>query len=127
MNKFKVGDKVKIVDRESHKGKEGRIESIYEIDSKDAWNIRFDDNTVECFFEWHLRLVKRGKQKKLTHLIIYDLQDRDPVIECYGIKQVIEEVERLHKDEKVIKESIKIYEIKSIIEPIIKVGLKKVS
>ncbi len=127
MNKFKVGDKVKRIQGDNDEFRQGEVGTIIGIES--GYTIKtiygkISHNNDEAY----IQLVPyMGKHKKLTHLIIYDEQDRDPIIECYGISQVREEVERLHKEDNVIKESIKIYEIKSIIEPVIKVGLKKVS
>ncbi len=136
MNKFKVGDKIR---REY--GNPGHIaefidnSTIIEFKGNEVW-IKLPNGNKDWFHKDFLnnggvilvnhKNTKPQKPKKVTHIIIYDIEDKDPVIFCYSKREMKKEVETLfHKDE-VKKESIRIIEVKKELKPVTSVSIKEV-
>ena len=125
MSEFKVGDKVRRI-KDNHGGmKKGDIGTVVSSDSIDTELKEFGDSGVTHMTS-NLELVKKGKQPKVTHLIIYDLTDRDPVIYCYSSKELKKELSKLYDNSDVIQSSIKVYEIKKVFETKNNVSLREV-
>ena len=128
MSEFKVGDKVKRVDScggSYNNMNLGDVATITLIDGSNLELKEYEGRHETSFFE----LIKRGKHTKLpkvTHIIIYDLTDRDSVIYCFSPKELRTELSKLYDNSDVIQSSIKVFEIKKVFETKNNVSLKEV-
>ncbi len=114
MVEFKVGDKVERIDLPDMKGK---VCIVTKISDEGQYIYYKEENGEDNDCNGHpedFKLIKNCR--KLTHLIIYKLTDKDPTIYCYGQKQMKEELNKLYDNEDVIQTSIKVYEIRKVFE-----------
>ncbi len=150
MSKFKVGDRVRLKDSHPHRGydfqgtvgevKKGDVVTISHVGSGDNPNYNVHGsyvnepnwNNMERYFE----LVKKGKQPKVTHLIVYDLTDKDlivydltdknRIIYCFSPKELRTELSKLYDNSDVIQSSIKVYEVSKVFETKNNVSLREI-
>lgn len=128
MNKFKVGDKVRLCKEEYAGLKLGDIGIVSDGHGSPGWfningigDFHFSKGMEENDKRWEL-----VKLQKLTYIIIYDLEDKDPIVYCYSKTEMVKKVKELYKDDKVVKESIRIIEVKKELKPDISVSIKEV-
>ena len=126
--KFKIGDMVKRINGDNCDFKDGDIATIISLDGELYCDVKMKNRTISYGnSQSNLEKVKsKINQQKLTHIIIYDIEDKDPVIFCYSYKEMKKEVETLfHKDE-VKKDSIRIIEVKKELKLVTNVSIKEV-
>ena len=127
MNKFKVGDRVKIVEESiggsaTRKYNVGKIGSIVEVDNNDHYKVDGDfidssgreHSKGRLFLLRELELVKESKTPKpikVNFLLKYEL-DEDPIEEFETRTAVMKRIRELTKDTSLKRDSIVVYEVK---------------
>ena len=124
MAKFKKGDKVKCIKINSNAYfTNPTIGKIYIVSDKISSNMSnggdwFIDNKDMNLLEQDFELLKGGKKiklKKVNFILQYEL-DEDPIEEFETLVQVRKRIKELLEDETLKRDSLKVYEIKSVKE-----------
>jgi len=139
--KFKIGDKVKLVGT-----KHGRVDSSwreyfgnFDVKAGDMVTIVTVNNSE--YFVSHpnkgtntngtlhevdvMDLNEKERERVATHIIVYDLNSGDPHIICYGDRDLKEQLKKLYDNNRLLKDSVKVYGITSESEVKISYSLKK--
>ena len=120
MRQFKVGDEVKAIEwgwgvAKRNVGKTTTIIKLgKECDEVGESFVYVKDWGKLDIREKSFELVKRGKSPKPTHIIVYDKTSRDPIILCYGKKDLSTQLKTVVEDDNTIKDSITIYTISKV-------------
>ena len=120
--KFKVGDKVRVIEDNIGGTENGKIGVLSKIDN-DTPRYRVDG--IWCF---KIELVSKGEVAKVQFVVIYDEEDGDPNEEFYSRKELMTWLKEAQDNEEIIWESIRIYHIDKVMKPKanIKISLKNI-
>ena len=126
--KLKEGDKVEAKDDEGsyfRKGDTAVVKLDFGEDDKGNIKVLFDRdiNAANSYGReqtWdreHFKLVAKGKPKKPTHIIVYDINDKDPIVICYSEEEMKEEVKKILLKESTKQDSVQVFEVSKVSKP----------